>query len=194
MRVAIRSASAAVTRTLEALVQEAGHEAVIDADAPAELCVIDSLHPSAAAMPKAAARLVLASAPSGKEATTTLPCPLSVQALRQWLRRQQPKQAPQVLASGWLHDPIARQLRHPTASDLSLTEKESALLAVLAEPGASSYTRDYLLQNVWGMDAGLDTHTLETHIYRLRSKLEQVQPSPGHIHTEAGSYRLVTQA
>ena len=50
--------------------------------------------------------------------------------------------------------------------------------------------RDVLLHEVWGYNAGVTTHTLETHIYRLRQKIE---PEPGQARlllTDAGGYRL----
>lgn len=54
--------------------------------------------------------------------------------------------------------------------EVRLTEKESALLDYLAR-SAGPVSRDDLLANVWGYDARVDTHTLETHIYQLRRKL-----------------------
>jgi hypothetical protein len=52
---------------------------------------------------------------------------------------------------------------------IKLTEKETSLLAYLAEAGRA-VPRDELLAEIWGYDGRIDTHTLETHIYRLRSQ------------------------
>jgi len=53
----------------------------------------------------------------------------------------------------------------------NLTDKETKLLQALSMAGEVGITRDELLKNIWGMEAQLDTHTLETHIYRLRKKI-----------------------
>jgi DNA-binding response OmpR family regulator len=52
-------------------------------------------------------------------------------------------------------------------------------------------TRDVLLHEVWGYNAGVTTHTLETHIYRLRQKVEKDAGAPAILVTEAGGYKLV---
>ena len=72
-----------------------------------------------------------------------------------------------------------------------LTEKETAILKFLYRAGDTVTGRDVLLNEVWGYNAGVSTHTLETHIYRLRQKIE---PDPTHARilvTETGGYRLV---
>ena len=75
-----------------------------------------------------------------------------------------------------------------------LTEKETAILKYLYRIGNRAVPRDVLLGEVWGYNAGVTTHTLETHIYRLRQKIEQ---QPGHnriLITESEGYRLVREA
>ncbi len=72
-----------------------------------------------------------------------------------------------------------------------LTEKEVAILAFLRSVGPRAVARQELLREVWGYNPNVTTHTLETHIYRLRRKME---PDPGKatlLVTEAGGYRLV---
>jgi DNA-binding response OmpR family regulator len=72
-----------------------------------------------------------------------------------------------------------------------LTEKETAILKYLYRAGERVIGRDILLGEVWGYNAGVTTHTLETHIYRLRQKIER-EPSRAEILiTEPGGYRLV---
>ncbi|MBM3570876.1 MAG: response regulator transcription factor [Alphaproteobacteria bacterium] len=74
---------------------------------------------------------------------------------------------------------------------IRLTEKETAILKYLYRAGDRVVSRDVLLNEVWGYNAGVTTHTLETHVYRLRQKIER---DPAHaviLVTEAGGYRLV---
>ena len=79
-----------------------------------------------------------------------------------------------------------------TADDkkIRLTEKETNILKFLYRATEHVVPRDILLLEVWGYNAGVTTHTLETHIYRLRQKIE---PDPGKasiLITENGGYRL----
>ena len=73
---------------------------------------------------------------------------------------------------------------------IRLTEKETNILKFLYRSNEDVVPRDILLHEVWGYNAGITTHTLETHIYRLRQKIE---PDPGKARllvTENGGYRL----
>ena len=73
---------------------------------------------------------------------------------------------------------------------IRLTEKETNILKFLYRSTEDVVPRDILLHEVWGYNAGVTTHTLETHIYRLRQKIE---PDPGKARllvTENGGYRL----
>lgn len=74
---------------------------------------------------------------------------------------------------------------------IRLTDKEAQILKFLYLHGDRVVSRDELLDEVWGYNAGVTTHTLETHVYRLRQKME---PNPSHAEilvTEPGGYRLV---
>ena len=73
-----------------------------------------------------------------------------------------------------------------------LTEKETAILKYLYRVGNKVVGRDTLLGEVWGYNAGVTTHTLETHVYRLRQKIEDDPSSAKLLVTEPGGYRLVT--
>ncbi len=60
---------------------------------------------------------------------------------------------------------------------IRLTEKETNILKFLYRSGKTTVAREVLLHEVWGYNAGVTTHTLETHIYRLRQKIE---PDPSN--------------
>jgi len=72
-----------------------------------------------------------------------------------------------------------------------LTEKETSILKYLYRAGEKVVSRDILLNEVWGYNAGVTTHTLETHIYRLRQKIEADPSSAEILVTEPGGYKLV---
>ena len=73
---------------------------------------------------------------------------------------------------------------------IRLTEKETAILKYLCRAGNKVVARDVLLAEVWGYNAGVTTHTLETHIYRLRQKVELDPSNATLLVTEPGGYRL----
>ncbi len=87
--------------------------------------------------------------------------------------------------------PSAKLLHEPVKNRrIRLTEKEAAILKYLYRAGTRPVARQVLLNEVWGYNAAVTTHTLETHIYRLRQKIE---PDPGNARllvTEGGGYRL----
>jgi DNA-binding response OmpR family regulator len=70
-----------------------------------------------------------------------------------------------------------------------LTEKETAILKYLYRAGGEPVGREELLTEVWGYNAGVTTHTLETHVYRLRQKVEG-ESAEKLLITEGGGYRL----
>ncbi len=174
MRVHAVSASTAVTRTLDAIITASGHS--LASAAEAELLLVDALHPTP---------LPASTAPHFTMSATCTPHQLARQ-LAAWRGAQHI-----TLHAGWALDVAARALTHASAPAISLTEKESALLAALAAAHPAPLPREALLESVWGMRAEIDTHTLETHIYRLRQKLESAAtPAPCDIATEGGQYRL----
>ncbi len=87
--------------------------------------------------------------------------------------------------------PGAKLLSDPAANKrLRLTEKETNILKYLMRSGEKSVGREELLREVWGYRANVTTHTLETHIYRLRQKIEPDAQNPRLLITETGGYRL----
>ncbi|MBS40821.1 MAG: DNA-binding response regulator [Rhodospirillales bacterium] len=74
---------------------------------------------------------------------------------------------------------------------IRLTEKETSILKFLIYHANSFVARGDLLDEVWEYSSEISTHTLETHIYKLRQKLE-IHPSQAKILvTEPGGYRLI---
>ena len=78
-----------------------------------------------------------------------------------------------------------------TNKKVRLTEKEAAILKYLFRAGDKVIGRDVLLNEVWGYNAGVTTHTLETHVYRLRQKIESDPSNAKILVTEPGGYKLV---
>jgi DNA-binding response OmpR family regulator len=74
---------------------------------------------------------------------------------------------------------------------IRLTEKETNILKFLYRATEGVVPREVLLHEVWGYNAGVTTHTLETHIYRLRQKIEPDPSNARLLVTESGGYRLV---
>jgi DNA-binding response OmpR family regulator len=88
---------------------------------------------------------------------------------------------------------------HPTAKllvengsrkKIRLTEKEVSILRYLYRAGEKPVSRETLLGEVWGYNAGVNTHTLETHVYRLRQKIERDPGRAEILVTAPGGYRL----
>jgi len=82
-------------------------------------------------------------------------------------------------------------LEGATRKKVRLTEKETSILKYLYRAGDRIVGRDALLNEVWGYNAGVTTHTLETHVYRLRQKIERDPARAEILVTEPGGYRLV---
>jgi len=86
--------------------------------------------------------------------------------------------------------PAAKILIDEKQKKIRLTEKETSILKYLYRAGEKPVPRDELLAEVWGYNAGVTTHTLETHVYRLRQKIEPDPANAQLLLTEAGGYRL----
>ncbi len=91
----------------------------------------------------------------------------------------------------YLFRPAAKQMHDPASGKrLRLTEKEAAILKFLYRAGGKPVPRQILLNEVWGYNSNVTTHTLETHIYRLRQKIEPNPAETRILVTETGGYRL----
>jgi len=80
---------------------------------------------------------------------------------------------------------------NPTGNKIRLTEKETSILRYLYRARQQPVSRETLLHEVWGYNSGVTTHTLETHIYRLRQKIEKDAAGPVILITESRGYKLV---
>ena len=87
--------------------------------------------------------------------------------------------------------PAMKMLVTEDEKKIRLTEKETNILKYLYRAQDVVVARDVLLHEVWGYNAGVTTHTLETHIYRLRQKIEPDPSNARLLVTESGGYRLV---
>jgi DNA-binding response OmpR family regulator len=100
-----------------------------------------------------------------------------------------------VLEFGGLRfQPVTRELAGGPGEPVRLTEKEAAILAYLHGAADRSVPRDELLAQVLGYSDETATHTLETHIYRLRRKFAAVAADGPTVVSEAGGYRLAVPA
>ena len=87
--------------------------------------------------------------------------------------------------------PAAKMLVGGDSKKVRLTEKETAIIKFLLRSGEQIVSREVLLHDVWGYNAGVTTHTLETHVYRLRQKIERDPSHAEILVTEGGGYKLV---
>ena len=87
--------------------------------------------------------------------------------------------------------PSSRLLLNPKGNKVRLTDKETSIMRYLYRADQQPIARETLLQEVWGYNSGVTTHTLETHIYRLRQKIETDAAAPVILVTESRGYKLV---
>ncbi|MBL8573220.1 MAG: response regulator transcription factor [Hyphomicrobiaceae bacterium] len=111
--------------------------------------------------------------------------------IRAQLRQHEASDDATFQIGGYTFRPGAKQLVDAKGGKLRLTEKETAILRFLYRAGGQVVTRDRLLRDVWGYNAAVTTHTLETHIYRLRQKIERDPANAQLLLTDAGGYKLV---
>ncbi len=91
----------------------------------------------------------------------------------------------------YLFKPSQKLLTLENGQKIRLTEKEASIIRYLYRAGQKVVTRDVLLEEVWGYNSGVTTHTLETHVYRLRQKIERDPSNAEILVTENGGYKIV---
>ena len=117
--------------------------------------------------------------------------PVLLARIRAQLRQHEQSEDAIFTLGPYTFKPAVKMLLTGDDKKIRLTEKETNILKFLYRATEGVVPRDTLLHEVWGYNAGVTTHTLETHIYRLRQKIE---PDPSHaslLVTESGGYRLV---
>ena len=111
--------------------------------------------------------------------------------IRAQLRQHENSEDVTLTVGQYTFKPSQKLMIDKKGSKLRLTEKEAAIIKYLYRAGEKVITRDVLLEEVWGYNSGVTTHTLETHVYRLRQKIERDPSNAEIIVTESGGYRLV---
>ena len=110
--------------------------------------------------------------------------------IRAQLRQHEQSEDAIFVLGPYTFKPSAKILLAEGDKKIRLTEKETNILKFLYRTNGSVVPRDILLHEVWGYNAGVTTHTLETHIYRLRQKIEPDPRNACLLVTESGGYRL----
>lgn len=116
--------------------------------------------------------------------------PVLLARIRAQLRQHEQSEDAVFALGQYSFRPGAKVLIDEADQKIRLTEKETSILKYLYRAGGRTVERDTLLREVWGYNAGVTTHTLETHIYRLRQKIEPDPANARLLVTETGGYRL----
>ncbi|MDR5652400.1 response regulator transcription factor [Ruixingdingia sedimenti] len=118
--------------------------------------------------------------------------PVLLARIRAQLRQHEQSEDAVFQLGPYTFKPAMKLLLDEKERKVRLTEKETNILKFLYRAGQAVVPRDVLLHEVWGYNAGVTTHTLETHIYRLRQKIEPDPSNARLLVTEAGGYKLAT--
>jgi len=117
--------------------------------------------------------------------------PVLLARIRAQLRQHEQSEDAVFTLGPYTFKPSVKMLITEDDKKIRLTEKETNILKFLYRSTEGVVARDVLLHEVWGYNAGVTTHTLETHIYRLRQKIELDPSNARLLVTESGGYRLV---
>ncbi|PRX37359.1 DNA-binding response regulator, OmpR family, contains REC and winged-helix (wHTH) domain [Meinhardsimonia xiamenensis] len=117
--------------------------------------------------------------------------PVLLARIRAQLRQHEQSEDAIFQLGPYTFKPAMKMLITEDQRKIRLTEKETNILKFLLRASDRVVPRDVLLHEVWGYNAGVTTHTLETHIYRLRQKIEPDPSNAQLLVTESGGYRLV---
>jgi DNA-binding response OmpR family regulator len=118
--------------------------------------------------------------------------PVLLARIRSQLRQFEQTEDANFLLGAYIFKPAQKFLLKDDGRKIRLTEKETNILKYLLRAENATVQREVLLHEVWGYNAGVTTHTLETHIYRLRQKIELDPSQAKLLVTESGGYKIVS--
>ena len=110
--------------------------------------------------------------------------------IRAQLRQHEQSEDATFKVGPYTFKPGQKLLMNENGNKVRLTEKEAAIIKYLYRANDNIVSRDKLLEEVWGYNSGVTTHTLETHVYRLRQKIEKDPANAQILVTDSGRYRL----
>ena len=112
--------------------------------------------------------------------------------IRAHLRQHEASEDASFVLGHYSFKPSTRVLEdRETGKEVLLSDKETAILKFLYRAGETMVECDTLYSEVWSHAVPLSTHTLQTHIYRLRQKIERDPANPEILISESGGYRVV---
>jgi DNA-binding response OmpR family regulator len=117
--------------------------------------------------------------------------PVLLARIRAQLRQHEESEAAVFAIGGRTFKPASKLLLDERGRKIRLTETETSILNYLYWAGNRAVSREALLRDVWRYNAEITTHTLETHIYRLRQKIEKDPTRAEFLVTESGGYKLI---
>ena len=184
--IAIFAASPAETAYLADIVRAAGFSKASEA---ADL----GLASAGAALPAGLPMPVLRIGGPGVEGVRLMEAPVrasEVIVLLQSMVRSRQSLPVKIAIGGYELDTRDNLWTKAGEAPLRLTEKETAILAHMKAAGGKPVSRQELLEHVWSYVPDVETHTLETHIYRLRQKIEEDPSVPKILITQGDGYVL----
>lgn len=112
--------------------------------------------------------------------------------IRAQLRQHEQSEDATFKIGPYIFKPGQKALLDDKGGKVRLTEKEAAIIKYLYRAEGKIVSRETLLEKVWGYNSGVTTHTLETHVYRLRQKIEKNPSQARILITNNGGYHLIS--
>ena len=116
--------------------------------------------------------------------------PVLLKSIETQLHKFKKSENTQYSIGNYIFKPNSKILESNKKRSIRLTEKENNILKFLYKHIGNIVSRETLLHEVWGYNSKVTTHTLETHIYRLRQKIEDDPSEACLLITETGGYKL----